>query len=87
MVVKVVRKGSAAVTGTSNAPTRPPRATMVIWNILDESCGASQPASHELDKYVAQCVGIKLVRLGLHVAGARARARKSRDVLAKLGHP
>ena len=75
---------------------------MVIWNILDESSGASQPASQicpygaaqPLETYVAQCVGIKVVNfgctslgLGLHVAGARARARKIRDVLAKLGHP
>ena len=75
---------------------------MVIWNILEESSGASQPASHicpygaaqPLEKFVAQCVGIKVVNLGctslglgLHVAGARRRARKINDVLTKLGHP
>ena len=63
---------------------------MVIWNVLDESSSAAQP----LEKFVAQCVGIKVVNLGctslglgLHVAGARARARKISDVLAELGHP
>ena len=75
---------------------------MVIWNILDESSSASQPASQicpygaaqPLEKYVAQCVGIKVVNLGctslglgLHVAGARRRAHKINDVLTKLGHP
>ena len=75
---------------------------MVIWNILDESSGASQPASQicphgaaqPLETYVAQCVGIKVVSfgctslgLGQHVAGARARARKIRDVLTELRHP
>ena len=75
---------------------------MVIWNILDESSSASQPASQicpygaaqPLEKFVAQCVGIKVVNLGctslglgLHVAGARRRAHKINDVLTKLGHP
>ena len=63
---------------------------MVIWNVLDESSSAAQP----LEKFVAQCVGIKVVNLGctslglgLHVAGARRRAHKINDVLTKLGHP
>ena len=75
---------------------------MVIWNIIDESSSASQPASQicpygaaqPLEKFVAQCVGIKVVNLGctslglgLHVAGARRRAHKINDVLTKLGHP
>ena len=93
---------------------------MVIWNILDESSGASQPAcqmcpygaAQPLEAYVAQCVGIKVLNFNmpmpqllpnrervfnvfekrrrwnrLHVAGARTRARKMRDMLAKLGHP
>ena len=75
---------------------------MVIWNVLDESSSASQPASQicpygaaqPLEKFVAQCVGIKVVNLGctslglgLHVAGARRRAHKINDVLTKLGHP
>ena len=75
---------------------------MVIWNILDESSSASQPASQicpygaaqPLEKYEALCVGIKVVNLGctslglgLHVAGARRHDRKINDVLTKLGHP
>ena len=75
---------------------------MVIWNVLDESSSASQPASQicpygaaqPLETFVAECVGIKVVNLGctslglgLHVAGARRRAHKINDVLTKLGHP
>ena len=42
---------------------------MVVWNILDDSSGASQPAfqfcpyraAQPVEAYVAQCVGIKVV--------------------------
>ena len=65
---------------------------MVIWNILDESSGASQPAfeicpygaAQPLEAYVAQCVGIRLLNFNMGMPGVTRRPGGQNDRMKRM---